>query len=272
MPVKHGGIDEAKSSKIQYKTAKARSGTKEEEWARWDDSVRKFVIHLKNSRHSKLTHTHYQADLAAFAAWWKKTMAEGDELTPRAVTEYHISAWQDHLVTTPISPRTPGGKSTRRKPATTNAKLSALKSFLKWAGRANVIPAVPEAPPREKLGHRMVRSLERRQQQTLLSRASRSKRDFAVIRMLIDSGIRVAELVEVHWRDVGMKRGGMVSVLGKGRKPRKVPTTPELRKALEAIRGEASDDDVVFQGKRGPLTVRGIQQMLERYESWSWHT
>lgn len=206
---------------------------------------------------------HYREDLGAFAKWWKKQ--SDDALTPAAITELDLDRWHTHLCETPV------GRAVKRarKPATVNAKIAAMRSFLRWAKRYNVIEEIPETPPRQKLGHRMVRWLDKKQQHQLLRRAAHNKRDYAVIVILIETGLRVAELVALRWYDIDMKkRKGWLTVrAGKGRKPRGMPLSRDALKVLQAMREPGvGPDAAVFMGQRGELKVRGVQDLLLKYE------
>ncbi|QEH39317.1 Tyrosine recombinase XerC (plasmid) [Aquisphaera giovannonii] len=254
-PGKRGGCE----PRIPKKTPNT---TKPGQKADWAGAVDRFVGHLATARKSVHTLHHYREDLAAFAAWWPTVSA--DELTPAAITGFDVARWQAHLVEEPLDP-----VGRRRKPATVNAKLAALRSFLLWAGKAGVVDKVPEVPRRERLGRRMVRWLDRRQLHQLLRRSAARPRDHAVITALVETGLRVAELVALRWYDVELKeRKGTIAVRsGKGRKPRIVPLSRDARAAFESLRpAGVRPGDPVFVGQRGPLKVRGVQDLLAKYE------
>jgi integrase/recombinase XerC len=227
--------------------------------------------HADRSRHT--TH-HYRDDLRAFATWWAENTAE--TLTPRAITDHDLRAWKQHLKTEDLD-----GTGRRRKPATINAKLAPLKSFLRWAAKAKIIPSVPEAPRREKLGAKAVKSLKRVEQNQLLRYAARDRnpRNLDLVEILLGTGLRVAELVAIERRDleISERKGWLTVREGKGRKPRRIPLSPDARRAFArrlADDGAGSPSDAVFFSQRGDptrpgskrnLTVRGVQELLARY-------
>ena len=96
-----------------------------------------------------------------------------------------------------------------------------------------------------------------------------NRRDEAIIRMFVDTGIRASELVGLSVDDVDLAQQ-VADVMGKGGRGRIVPfgikTTDALRRYLKARRThpEATRTPALWLGRKGPLTVSGVAQMLER--------
>jgi site-specific recombinase XerD len=96
-----------------------------------------------------------------------------------------------------------------------------------------------------------------------------NRRDEAVIRMFIDTGIRASELIGITVEDVDLGQQ-MALVMGKGGRGRAVPfgirTTDALRRYLKARRQHplAASTPALWLGRKGPLTVSGVAQLLER--------
>jgi integrase len=236
----------------------------------WEDALRRFKAHLLTKRQSRHTVHRLLQELAAFARWWPGHSA--DPLSPGAVRECDLTAWRAWLRDAAVS------KGTRGWAVTVTAKVLVLKSFLRYCARVGRPRKHPLAPPPEKPGHREVRWLDREQQDALLRRASGDKRDYALVRLLLDTGLHVSELADLRWGQVQLRSGGVVKVpSGHGRTRRRVPLSRETRAALRAIRagsphppgvdsqgGSATADDPVFLGNRGQLSVRTIQVLLSR--------
>jgi len=92
----------------------------------------------------------------------------------------------------------------------------------------------------------------------------------AILSLLVYTGLRVSELVDLRLRDVEINaRSGKVCVYrkGRGKKYREVPLHVEARKAVQAYLelrpGPKSEDDYLLLGQRGPLRERGVQFRLE---------
>jgi integrase/recombinase XerC len=91
-------------------------------------------------------------------------------------------------------------------------------------------------------------------------------RDRALLELLYSSGLRVAELCGVRWRDLD-SGDGMLRVTGKGSKTRIVPVGAKALAALTALRAQDGprDDDPLVRGARGaPLTPNGVRARLKR--------
>jgi integrase/recombinase XerC len=95
------------------------------------------------------------------------------------------------------------------------------------------------------------------------------RRDAAMIRMFLASGIRAGEMATLRLEDVDLN-AQQLTVGGKGRKWRRVPYSGAAAVALDrylAVRPQskwASRSDRVWLGIKGHMTRSGVQQMLER--------
>ncbi len=92
------------------------------------------------------------------------------------------------------------------------------------------------------------------------------RRDMAIIRLLIDSGMRVGELTGMNLGDVDFE-SSVALVLGKGRRPRSCPfgkrTTLALDRYLRArSKHRFSDSDAMWLGLHGRMTESGVQRVV----------
>jgi len=204
-------------------------------------------------------------------------MSPTEVLTPATITDYDLREWQRHLREEKLDQ-----VGRLRKPASVNAKTAALKSFLGWAHRAKIIKVIPEAPPRRKLGRRSVKRLDDKQQHQLLRQASRHRnpRNPGMVEILIETGLRVAELVAIRWEldvELSERRVTFTVRAGKGCKPRgPLPMSREALRAFKKLREldpDAPPGQHVFTsqrkdqttGRNKPLTIRGVQEVLAHY-------
>lgn len=95
------------------------------------------------------------------------------------------------------------------------------------------------------------------------------RRDAAIVRMFLATGIRAGEMAGLETTDVDL--GAQILVIArKGRKWRHVPYSGPAAVALDrylAVRGEskwASRSARVWLSTKGPITRSGLQQMLRR--------
>lgn len=165
-----------------------------------------------------------------------------------------------------------------RAPATVSVYYRSLQPFWKWAIEEGLItespmrhvgrPIVPERP---------VPVLSDEQLRALLKacegRAFEDVRDMAIVRLMIDTGCRRAEIAGLHLEDVtiDVKAGrGAITVLGKGRRERTVPfgvkSALALRRYQKARDGhaKAKGTDSLWLSYRGVLSGDGLMQMLQR--------
>lgn len=135
-----------------------------------------------------------------------------------------------------------------------NLRLTALRAFLKFAGRRDVtsLHAVERAlaVPMKRFERPMLGFLTREEMVAVLGQPGASwssQRDHLLLAMLYNTGARVSEIIGVRVTDVILDGGACVHLHGKGRKQRSVPlwntTVVEIRAWLRlnpALRGEAA--------------------------------
>lgn len=97
--------------------------------------------------------------------------------------------------------------------------------------------------------------------------ACRKKRGKALILLMIDTGLRRAEVCALNWIDVDISSGLVRVVRGKGGKARSVVVGVTTRRALLAYRRRINPegDDLLFQTQPGGrLTGSGLRSLLLR--------
>lgn len=125
-------------------------------------------------------------------------------------------------------------------------------------------PAVPEQP---------VPILSDDDLRALLAAAAgqsfEQRRDTAILRLLIDTGVRAAEITGLSLDDLDFD-SNTATVMGKGRHARSVPfghkTADSLRRyiRLRVRHPLARSTSALWIGRKGPMTASGLAQMLER--------
>lgn len=147
------------------------------------------------------------------------------EITPKL-----ILAFLDHL-------EHERGNSVRSR----NARLAALRAFLKFAGRRDVtaLHVVEQAlgVPMKRFERPMVGFLSREEMLAIIGESGSSwtsQRDHLLLRMLYNTGARVSEIVGVKLGDVVLDGAACVHLQGKGRKQRAVPLWRSTLKQIRA--------------------------------------
>ncbi len=161
--------------------------------------------------------------------------------------------------------------------ATRNARLAAVHSFFGFAAlahpeHAGLIARVLALPPK-RTDKRVVPFLTEEEVAALLESPDRSswvgRRDYAMLTVAIETGLRVSELVGLTCNDVHLE--GPVVYLGCFGKGRKERTTP-LLKATTALlrtwmreRGGGPHDPLFSTSKGQRLSPDAVQRRLTKY-------
>ena len=163
---------------------------------------------------------------------------------------------------------------------TTRARRSAaLRSFFGWLTETGRIERNPSLLlPAPKPGHPLPKALDRDAADALIAApledadlGPMSWRDHALLEVLYGAGLRATEVATLKLKDVD-RDAGLLRVLGKGRKERKVPLDGPGLEALEAWLGKGrprcvrpDSGDGVFLTMRGrPLSRDGVYRAVKR--------
>jgi site-specific recombinase XerD len=159
----------------------------------------------------------------------------------------------------------------RWKPATAHNRYRGLHAFFKWAVAEGDLqtspmngmrpPQLPEQPVGVVRAEHLTRLLK-----TCEGRDFTSRRDAAVILLLVDTGMRRAECVGMTLDDVDLDQR-IVWVLGKGRRPRALPIGRKTAQALDRYVRTREGHRLahlahLWVGRNGPMTPSGIYQVI----------
>ena len=162
-------------------------------------------------------------------------------------------------------------------PATVQGYVRTLKAFFSWLTREeyildnpmNKIP-VPKAPVR------VISTFNSEQITRLIQLCDRSNglghRNIAILLLMLDSGLRVSELINIDLDDVNLVEGYIKIRFGKGNKERFVPIGSLVQKSIWKYINHHRPRPISQRIKRlflsdygMPLTKSGVQQMVRRY-------
>jgi site-specific recombinase XerD len=207
-------------------------------------------------------------------------------LSPRTIVNYAdaIRALRVHTVEDDLADETPDtlqgffAAQTASRSATTAAiRFRALQQFYKWATDEELCPdnpmrrlTAPKVPdiPTVVLSIEQVKALLRAAGGKLLV----DRRDNAMIRLFLEpGGPRLSEMTVLSVAAVDLE-SDFVTVMGKGRKERDIPFGAKTGQAVDRyLRLRAAhpfaDSPDLWLGKKGAMTVSGVQQMLRRRAS-----
>jgi len=157
-----------------------------------------------------------------------------------------------------------------------NQQLAGLRSFYKYL--AIKCPQLSHhiqqilAIPQKRCQRAQITFLNEHEVDLLLKAPDQSsffgRRDFTLILFLLQTGLRVSELVCLRCSDLNLGATSYVTCLGKGRKKRSTPLTKRTAKILKSWLSECKGDkdDFVFKNARDrQLSVDGVQYILAKH-------
>ncbi len=161
----------------------------------------------------------------------------------------------------------------RWRPKTAQIRYGALKVFFRWCQEEGEIavspmanikpPTVPEVPV-PVVGDDDLKKLLKAADGTTYE----GRRDAAILRLFFDCGLRLGEVSGLRVSDVDWDLE-VVTVLGKGSRPRAVAFSSKTGQALDRFlrirkRHSHARAEGLWLGPKGQLTPNGIAQMLRR--------
>ncbi|WP_150274272.1 tyrosine-type recombinase/integrase [Paenibacillus tepidiphilus] len=222
-----------------------------------------FLQKLENEGLADRTIDNYKATWSSFKKWIFQTDPSPEDAG--LATQKDIADFKQYLDNF-------GGRNGKpARPATTNKYFVQLNAIFKYFTEQGFISENPlgsiEKPPAAK---RTPKWLNNTEQDAFLVevRKSGSRRDFAIIVLMLKAGLRVHEICELLKTELSINaRSGVAYIRGKGYKDREVPLNADVRSALEDyLRDEPADNRYVFRSQRSEqLSVRAIQHMVEKY-------
>ena len=149
--------------------------------------------------------------------------------------------------------------------------LSVLRSFFKFLTREGYLknnPTLSISTPKQEKRLPLFLTEEEitRLIESALPKDEKGSRDKAILETFYSTGIRISELVGLDIADVDFI-GGIVKVMGKGKKERIVPIG---EKAIAAIRDyldkRKKQADTLFLNKSGQrITTKGVRDIVKKY-------
>jgi integrase/recombinase XerD len=193
-----------------------------------------------------------------------------------AVTVLHLRQCMQYLLNNTVSEK--GGRPVpdgKLSPSTVRAYVRTWKAFFGWCFQEELIGANPAARLKlPKAPEKMPPVFASEHIEKLLAacdtRTPLGFRDYVILLLLLDTGMRVSEIASLTIDDVNFQ-GSYIKVEGKGRKQREIGMYPEMSKLLwkyiQKYRKPANPDERrLFLGHKGPLSGAGIQCVVKRIQ------
>ncbi len=220
-----------------------------------------FLIDRRSRRLSHWTITYYENELGLIVKWLdEQGIKYFEEITPTLIRLYLLYLGE------------------RRNPGGVRAGYVSLRAWLNWfeseydlSGWHNPIHKV-RLPKQRKDPIQGITLVEvQKLLDTCDVKTEMGRRDETIFLFLLDSGLRMAELLALNVGDVSLQDGRVYVKNGKGDKPRQTFIGPRTRRELQRYlryrKGELPDDAPLFvttKGNRDRLSRGGLRQMMDR--------
>lgn len=250
-----------RSNKLSYEDFSPRklSPAKKVQEITFDDAIRVFLQDCKIRNLSVHTIDYYSEKLKQFN---KLLGNAGVKCNPNGVT---LDMIKEHII---IQNLDKGNTE-----VTVNIMLRAIRAFFNYLyeeGYVNVNPV--DRLKMLKENKKVVETFTPENVRLLLGqpdlRTFTGQRDYTVMMLMLETGVRVRELCDITVNDIDWK-DGLITVDGKGYKQRRVPIQTTMKRQLNRyvdIRGDLADTHELFVTiDNTPLSKRQVQDRLRSY-------
>ena len=217
--------------------------------------------YLNNHDFADNTREAIRNDLRKFARWFAE--ANREWFVVKRITVRDIVDFRNHL-----------RRDQRQEVSTVNRCLVTIRRFLDHLVQQGYLPSNPARQVKELHRQQLApKGLPRDAVRRLLREVELrgDLRASAIFNMLLFTGARVSDLVNLDMRDVTVteRSGTLVFRRAKGNKERTVPLPLPARKALAAYleTRPPMKTDRLFVGERGALRPSGIQSLCRKYSA-----
>lgn len=226
----------------------------------FNENVSSFLTHLRTLDRSPHTLEFYQKELRKFMVTLENNGVKTNlkALTSEIITREYIMYHMDEL---------------DAKYATIAATLRALRAFLNWAvDKERVIKFSPmEDVTIGKVRPRTIETFTRSQLRDLFEQPDLSLfvgiRDYAMLTLFIETGIRVRELSDIKLDDVRFS-DNQILIRGKNGEDRLVPFQTHTRRVLREYikaRGESDIDNLFVSHDDLPMNRDSVRRRIVKY-------
>lgn len=149
-------------------------------------------------------------------------------------------------------------------PKTYHNKLAVIRSFVKYLYSKNLTDIRPESVEVPRTGESDTTYLTREERDRLLAAACVNVRDYAMLLVLVSSGVRVTELTNIRMADI-YKRS-IVIHKGKGKKRRVVFISRDAEAAIKVYKTINPNDGYLFPNPKGvSLSRMAALNIVKKY-------
>ena len=241
-------------------------------------TIEEYILDHRSQNHSPKTIEWHTLSLGNFANFLEKK----DVTCVEQIERVHILAWLSYLGTEP------GAKGKKLAERSVNGYARSMRAFCNWMevqGYVQVAPSNHVKMP--KVGKPLIRIIEFDEFERMLKACTppretgpitdmNAARNRAILWLLWDTGIRLAELCDLRLANFDRQKG-VIIVHGKGNKERRVALGRNAlrtlllyidryrqdRETLLAL-GNLNEDHVFLSEGGSPFTRRGVDMLFQR--------
>jgi integrase/recombinase XerC len=213
-----------------------------------------FVDSLSGKNRSQATIRAYQTDLSQFMTFLHETNVLIS--SPQDVQKVDVLEYFSFLAKKALT-----GVARARK-------MSAIREYFRFLEGLGLIAKSPttgvETPKRERNTRQFLRSDEYTK---MLSLAGANPRDYAILQVFLQTGIRVSELAHLTINDIDFHKPSL-TVAGKGKVAREIALEKKGIQALKsylAMRPESLSDRLFLNYMGEPISERGVRKLVVKY-------
>ncbi len=219
-----------------------------------EEALRAFVRVLEGKNRSDATLKAYETDVAQFIAW----IHENNLVTtrPDQVEKLDVQEYLTHLGHKELT-----GVSRARK-------LAAIREYFRFLENNDQVAKSPAAgidtPKKEKNGRTYLLPDE---YSRMLSLAGGNVRDFAILQVFLQTGVRVSELCGLALQDVDLV-AHQLTARGKGMVTREIDLEKKAIQAIKswlAVRPTVPYLNLFLNYKGEPISERGVEKLVVKY-------
>ncbi|MFZ5376536.1 MAG: tyrosine-type recombinase/integrase [Patescibacteria group bacterium] len=217
------------------------------------DSHAKFTQRLQGDGKAHATVIAYSKDIEQLVDF----MTKKGKLSPADVTSDDIDEFKDLL------------SKQRYTTKSISRKINSIKAFFRYLINENVVDTNPaEVISHPKVDQSPPRVLSKLEYRALRDACRGDSRMFAIVEMLLQTGMRISELAYLQSDDVDLERGIIYIQPQNSREARRVPLNAAAKNSLMdylKIRPRAREKTVFLTKTCRPFLVRNIRTAIDRY-------
>ena len=234
------------------------------------DVLEQYMIDTENKGRAEGTIGIYRRHLGLLLRW----LVASGIVDLEAVTIAVLRQFLHFLMTSEQDKRFPDAvQQGKLQASTVGLYVTSIKTFFQWCVNEELLTASPAARLKKPQTPKKVRTtLTPDQVEQLLAACDTSTRagfrNYVMLLLLLDTGMRVSELCNLCLSDIHPR---YVKVHGKGQKEREIGLHPDMSKLLWKYINKhrvlfGVQDDHLFVGEKGPLTVSGVETIFDNLE------